>query len=696
MKKIISFILLSCMLLNITTAFAENNVNTTEDSNIINTDVLSDENVLYKSIQEKNGFSLFGLDNHDKNETTADFDVVMGFDMSYSMYEYDINGDKLWLDSFEAIEEQAPDNTRYAVLSSNTDGFTSDLETAINEVQNEDYTGTNDVTSMLDESLNIFDETSIDRNKVVIIAAHEVSDAGELEETLGMLRGYGVMPFVFVLNISTDNDLDIDGVYQCATDLDLRLALSDLYLAFSEFNMAAATIQTYTDNTGNSTSYVGLSDFRPTRHTFNGSNNSDGLKIASILNMYKCVPLKAGIGTQDSTDLNEEYDLFNLSSYADANINLENELRYFVHAENTEFGELPQDFKNVWDGIFADLADNDKIIAQSNITSIISKNMKRRFPVVIKYGTTWEIVYEYDSDIEENSTTLSYNEDKNISYSDIDAVFNTYEYLMSTVNSASNLYEKVSRTSSAIIIEIQYPSDYNFEINDSNNENNTIRREALDGKTGYIDFNSTDKTLYVTAQCTGENTERNFVVGSLATFTDGIADVYGTNKVYYTRYYSDIDVSHWAHDYVFQATNLEIVSGTDENKFEPDKKVTLAQLFRMIFETAKISGIDIEGNTTDYWAYPYMLKAEELGLIEIENNLDEIKNIGDATVNRGQAAKYICQIFYDNRDKVNVPTLLYDNVDNIENYRSTMFKGLGIDNTTDAGKAVYEWCYEWI
>lgn len=78
MKKIISFILLSCMLLNITTAFAENNVNTTEDSNIINTDVLSDENVLYKSIQEKNGFSLFGLDNHDKNETTADFDSCNG------------------------------------------------------------------------------------------------------------------------------------------------------------------------------------------------------------------------------------------------------------------------------------------------------------------------------------------------------------------------------------------------------------------------------------------------------------------------------------------------------------------------------------------------------------------------------------------------------------------------------------------
>ena len=98
MKKIISFILLSCMLLNITTAFAENNVDTTEDSNIINTDVLSDENVLYKAIQENSEFSLFGLGNHDKNETTADFDIVMGFDMSYSMYEYDINGDKQWME----------------------------------------------------------------------------------------------------------------------------------------------------------------------------------------------------------------------------------------------------------------------------------------------------------------------------------------------------------------------------------------------------------------------------------------------------------------------------------------------------------------------------------------------------------------------------------------------------------------------
>ena len=176
------------MLLNITTAFAENNVNTTEDSNIINTDVLSDENVLYKVIQENSEFSLFGWDNHDKNETTADFDVVMGFDMSYSMYEYDINGDKQWMDSFKAISEQAPDNTRYSVLTTDEDSFTDDLDLSISAVQERQYNGTDNVISLLDDSMNIFDETSDKRNKVVIVTTHDVSDVSLLEDKLKELK----------------------------------------------------------------------------------------------------------------------------------------------------------------------------------------------------------------------------------------------------------------------------------------------------------------------------------------------------------------------------------------------------------------------------------------------------------------------------------------------------------------------------
>ncbi len=40
---------------------------------------------------------------------------------------------------------------------------------------------------------------------------------------------------------------------------------------------------------------------------FVGADNNAGLQMASMLNMYKCVPLKASIGTKNQS----EYDLFN-------------------------------------------------------------------------------------------------------------------------------------------------------------------------------------------------------------------------------------------------------------------------------------------------------------------------------------------------------------------------------------------------
>lgn len=77
MKRIISFILTFCMLMSLTAAFAENDNEIENNENIIDTSLLTDENVLYKAIQEKNGFSLFGLGDRDNDEIIADFDVVM-------------------------------------------------------------------------------------------------------------------------------------------------------------------------------------------------------------------------------------------------------------------------------------------------------------------------------------------------------------------------------------------------------------------------------------------------------------------------------------------------------------------------------------------------------------------------------------------------------------------------------------------
>ena len=369
------------MLMSLTAAFAENDNEIENNENIIDTSLLTDENVLYKAIQEKNGFSLFGLGDRDNDEIIADFDVVMGFDMSYSMYEYDINGDKRWIDSFKSISEQVPEDTRYAVLSSNSEGFTDDLDKAISDVQEKEYTGTNDIISILDRTISVFDEESSNRNKVVLVTTHKVDDISALKDKMDELSDYGIIPFVFVLNADTNNALNMDGIYQCPTDLDLRLSISDLYLAFCEFNMTEAA-QTYA-NTIDYNVYRVLSDFRTDRHMFVGADNNAGLQMASMLNMYKCVPLKASIGIKNKS----EYDLFNASSYSGNNIDLEDKLQSFVSGENAKFGEVPYDFQYVWNSIFGQISNNRKIIISNpDITqaaTVLRKNMKRRFPMMM-------------------------------------------------------------------------------------------------------------------------------------------------------------------------------------------------------------------------------------------------------------------------------------------------------------------------
>ena len=346
---------------------------------------------------------------------------------------------------------------------------------------------------------DVFDEESSNRNKVVLVTTHKVDDISALKDKMDELSDYGIIPFVFVLNADTNNALNMDGIYQCPTDLDLRLSISDLYLAFCEFNMTEAA-QTYA-NTIDYNVYRVLSDFRTDRHMFVGADNNAGLQMASMLNMYKCVPLKASIGIKNKS----EYDLFNASSYSGNNIDLEDKLQSFVSGENAKFGEVPYDFQYVWNSIFGQISNNRKIIISNpDITqaaTVLRKNMKRRFPMMMKHDDEWEIVYEYRNPI--GGSLVRYNENKEIEFNKIQAVFDTYEYLMSTVGKATNLYEKVTRTNSEITVEIQYPSNYDFTIDNEQNDLNTIRREALDGKSGYIDFNSVDKTLYVTAQCTG-------------------------------------------------------------------------------------------------------------------------------------------------------------------------------------------------
>lgn len=735
MKKIISFILLSCMLLNITTAFAENNVNTTEDSNIINTDVLSDENVLYKVIQEKSGFSLFGLDNHDKNETTADFDVVMGFDMSYSMYEYDINGDKKWMDSFKAISEQAPDNTRYSVLSTAEDKFTNDLESKINEVQNKDYESTNNVISMLDESLNRFDNNSSNRNKVVIIATHNVTDSDELAEKLDMLRDYSIIPFVYVLNENTNNNLDIEGVYQCITDLDLRLALSDLYLSLAEFRNAE-TDWAISLESSSIIEYNGnyKSDFRNQKNNYsfsaNNAEKSFGMAITSIIGIYRCLPLAA-------ESLNNNYDLLNGSMSSDSaelftivkNITTSN------MSDVTDNSDVNQ-MLSFWSDLGAELNSNIVSISRNNnnnqyiIGTEAQKRMvnsiKRRFPVLLKiYGNSY-IVTEYN---------------KNDNIVDLSVIDYTNSKAKSLKFNISGDKWVLSNESLSLIDDNTSSHEYNtmvFDmysyINSYATAYNITEEKTIVGKNLRITFDlaSTGKTVsgvvehsnganpyYSAASFDGNNTlqsDDDILISSVPVkFTAGQPDIYNASKLHYIRVYNDIRASEWYYTYVMKISEQGIMSGYDDSSFRPTWKkgmeekygrITRGEFVKTVLYAAGIDETKIDSKIKldseivseikdkGVWAIKFLEYGKNLGIIKDcpvleKNNFDDYKEYQDETITRKEAAYILYKLFIKNINVVEVPTMLYEYADDVNTIRNTMWDSKIFEDQQDID-SIYE------
>lgn len=225
MKRIVSIILSFCMAMSITTVFAENDNVAKTSNSAINTEFLTEDNVIYKALQKNDkGVSLFsGTPSND--EITADFDVVLGFDMSGGMSKFDYNGDKLWIDNFAVLSEQVPDGTRFSVVTDTSTEFSENLEIQIETVKDLQYSGENNIINLLDTCLNVFDDT-VDRNKIVIASTPTVLDVNALQSKMDELLSYGIIPFVFVLNGEKDETLEsIDYIYQCPSVLELRLAI---------------------------------------------------------------------------------------------------------------------------------------------------------------------------------------------------------------------------------------------------------------------------------------------------------------------------------------------------------------------------------------------------------------------------------------------------------------------------------------
>ena len=642
-RKITTLFIILCFLFNLSAVpvLGEGTLQDDEEYGIMNTEVLTEDNVIFNALKADKEISLFS---NNEDNIYSDFDVVLGFDMSSSMYDFDYNGDKEWIEAFQLLSEQVPEGTRFSVVTEQAGKLNENLDSIIGMLP-DTYSGNTDIIKLLDNCANTFDDKSNKKNKLVIAVTAESIDSDDLVEEMDKLRSKGIIPFVFVLNDAA-YESDTENTYVCANELELRIEMSDLYLALAEFKTATSP-----------NAVINTTDYKKDRHDFEGWDTNIGVMLASVLNMYKCVPLKAISGSNS-------YDLFNVH---DTQF-LEN----FLEANNSDCDIMPNGFVNTWNDIFQQVIDaNDtSVVTVDNVqdtADIVVKNMKRRFPVLVNTATGWKLASSYSSNSNNAEDITIYDSDGNLlSLEDIDKIFDINQYVIRTSIEGANIGEEVSMDSGAIYIDLSYPTGYDIVIDTQNDENSNIRKEALDGMSGGIDF-----------VVRGENElriessiERNFVVGSLVEFDRGYPNIYNANKIYFTRMYNDVMSTHeWYYSYLFRATNIGMVEGDDHGAFNQSNNVKTCEFLKMLLEAMNVYVPDVEQPTesgeSPYWAYKYICRAKEIGILDVVGNSldmednDTVLEYGETAMTRGIAAEIICKLVFSHPDEVQTPTILY-------------------------------------
>jgi hypothetical protein len=87
----------------------------------------------------------------------------------------------------------------------------------------------------------------------------------------------------------------------------------------------------------------------------------------------------------------------------------------------------------------------------------------------------------------------------------------------------------------------------------------------------------------------------------------------------YQGYFSDVNTKHWAWRYIEKARELGIISGYPDNTFRPDKEISRAEIAKIIIKARElpldISGVAFSDVPTDHWAYDYIMTARNNDIV---------------------------------------------------------------------------------
>lgn len=126
------------------------------------------------------------------------------------------------------------------------------------------------------------------------------------------------------------------------------------------------------------------------------------------------------------------------------------------------------------------------------------------------------------------------------------------------------------------------------------------------------------------------------IVGGKVDAASGEATVEGRQAGTYALFLNEVSFDdiklHWAQQPIEALASRHILNGMDENRFEPDGKLTRAQFTKMLVEAAgleKVSGSStstFRDATSAHWAYGWIESAVKAGLAEGEGELFEPEN----------------------------------------------------------------------
>ena len=645
--------------------------------------------------------------------------LAIGIDMSKDMIEFDAGGAKTWTSVIEGLINICSGRYDFRYL------FKSEFqERCLRENSCAHGTGggcfrlsteePKQLLALIENTVQMLDQNNSGSNSAVIFVKG-IEDAEEIETKIAELELNGTAVYVMVLGGGYEGNNE--NIINCLNELELRLNVSRLYEAFSNISALktgnAALLSADGAVTLAANDYV--SDFKTEKHKFNTNKaaNNFGKVIASILNLYGCLPAIAS-----KTDGNQNsYDLF------DDTANVYQIVTNNAHGVNVN-DNVNAMFK------FYDEMKGMFIWSSDNADDVIERNLRYRFPVVAsdedgdvaiitgKSGSTYSFV-EYGADFD--SPVLA---------------MDTYQYLLDVSKNAKNITDKVSENE-AFYSNIRFlcPSG-----------SNAVAKQCVVNTNGVVTGFSSELTLSTetisengrsekyakidTSQM-ADNTQLVAVVSAKYSNGDGMPDLYNTNRLYRVIKYDDLQAKisdAWFYKYLFKATNLGIINGIEEAdavNFAADSHLTRGQLITMVLRSADVNvddyatlgDNDVLGLYTaikesglsnsqlaelglpalstaestykqglkDYltnqdvtWAKNYMNFAYKNGLINalqylgldyFTNSLSEndggVKQIGANTggcnikVRRDDAAYIMCSMYVNNILSVNVPMNIY-------------------------------------